>query len=92
MRQGEEYVPGTGALNVQLSAEETYAGTLSPPASLHICCTWFFHAAQDLRGRLTDVDPALRMHASPPVHSADIIFDAELTAVVSAPQMPTPCR
>ena len=30
MRQGEEYVPGTGALNVQLSAEETYAGAQSP--------------------------------------------------------------
>ena len=39
MRQGEEYVPGTGALNVQLSAEETYAGTLPAPAPLRACCT-----------------------------------------------------
>lgn len=38
MRQGEEYVPGTGALNVQLSSEETYAGALSPPAVLPVCC------------------------------------------------------
>ena len=36
--QGEEYVPGTGALNVQLSSEETYAGALSPPALLPVCC------------------------------------------------------
>ena len=44
MRQGEEYVPGTGALNVQLSSEETYAGAQSPPALLPVCCTRL-HAA-----------------------------------------------
>ena len=63
MRQGEEYVPGTGALNVQLSSEETYAGMLPPPALLRVTCN-LASALLGLGGELAAVHPALSMRAN----------------------------